>query len=308
VNFTALPTGDYRLVVQGATSRGAWSEGTGLRIRVLPPWWSTWWFRGFYGSLIVLAVWSAYLYRLRQVTHEFNARLEGRVSERTRLARDLHDTLLQSFQGLILRLQAVEELVPPGRAKDAMGSALERADQAIAEGRNAVFDLRSSTTATNDLAHALTTVADELAGEGAPRFRLVVEGAVRDLQPIVRDEVYGIAREALRNAFLHARAREVETEISYGERLFRLRIRDEGDGIPPEILEAGRSGHFGLDGMRERARQTGGKLDIWSGPGAGTEIDLSIPGSIAYLRSPRRSRWQLFSKAKGRNHDSNTVG
>jgi signal transduction histidine kinase len=180
-----------------------------------------------------------------------------------------------------------------------MEQALERADQAIAEGRNAVFDLRSSTTTTTDLAHALTCVADELAGEGSPKFRLVVEGAVRDLQPILRDEVYSIAREALRNAFLHARAHEVETEISYGDRLFRLRIRDEGDGIPQDILEGGRSGHYGLSGMRERARQAGGKLDIWSGPGTGTEIDLSIPGSIAYPKSARLSRWRLFQKTKG---------
>lgn len=299
VNFTALPSGDYGLVVQGATSRGSWSDGTRLRIKVIPPWWNTWWFRVIYIVLIILAAWSAYLYRVRQITQEFNVRLEVRVSERTRLARSLHDTLLQSFQGLILRLQAVEELLPLGRLKDAMEQSLQRADQAIAEGRRAVYDLRSSTTTTNDLAQALTCVVDELAGEGAPGFRLVVEGAARDLAPILQDEVYCIGREGLRNAFIHARARQVEVEISYGERLFRLRIRDDGHGIPQDILEAGRSGHYGLSGMRERARQTGGKLDVWSAPGTGTEIDLSIPGSIAYYRSPRRSRWRFFDKKKG---------
>ncbi len=299
VNFTALPSGDYGLVVQGATSRGSWSDGTRLRIRVMPPWWNTWWCRLIYSTLIILAAWSAYLYRLKQITQEFNLRLEVRVNERSRLARDLHDTLLQSFQGLILRLQAVEELLPPGRVKDAMDQTLERADQAIAEGRRAVYDLRSSTTTIKDLAQALTSLAEELTGGGSPGFRLVLEGATRALAPILQDEVYCIGREGLRNAFIHARATQVEAEISYGERVFRLRIRDDGSGISQEILEAGRYGHYGLGGMRERARQTGGKLDIWSASGTGTEIDLSIPASIAYGRSPERSRWRFFHKTKG---------
>ena len=299
VNFTALPSGDYGLVVQGATSRGPWSDGTKLRIRVMPPWWNTWWCRLSYSTLIVLTAWSAYLYRLKQITQDFNVRLEVRVNERSRLARDLHDTLLQSFQGLILRLQAVEELLPPGRARDAMDQTLERADQAIAEGRRAVYDLRSSATTTNDLAQALTSVAHEFAGEGSPDFRLVVEGPARALASILQDEVYCIGREGLRNAFLHSRASQIEAEISYGERVFRLRIRDNGNGILEEILEAGRYGHYGLGGMRERARQTGGKLEIWSASGTGTEIDLNIPASIAYCRSPGRSRWRFFHNSRG---------
>lgn len=299
VNFTALPSGDYGLVVQGATGRGSWSNGTKLRIRVMPPWWNTWWCRLSYSALIILAAWSAYLYRLKQITQDFNIRLEVRVTERSRLARDLHDTLLQSFQGLILRLQAVEELLPPGRVKDAMDQTLERADQAIAEGRRAVYDLRSPATTTNDLAQALTSVADEFAGEGSPGFRLVVEGPARALASIIQDEVYCIGREGLRNAFLHARASQIEAEISYGERVFRLRIRDDGNGVSQEILATGRYGHYGLGGMRERARQTGGKLDVWSARGAGTEIDLSIPGSIAYYRFPRRFRWPFSHKTKG---------
>jgi signal transduction histidine kinase len=143
------------------------------------------------------------------------------------------------------------------------------------------------------------SVADELASEGSPTFRLMVEGPARDLHPIPRDDVYRIAREGLRNAFSHSRASRIEAEITYGERLFRLRIRDDGDGIPPDVLQAGRAGHYGLAGMHERARQTGGKLDIWSGAGKGTEIDLSIPASVAYSKSPRRSRLQLFRRKAG---------
>jgi signal transduction histidine kinase len=197
----------------------------------------------------------------------------------------------------MLRLQVVDELLPPGKAKEQLEQTLERADQAIVEGRSAVHDLRSSTTTTNDLAQAVRGVADELATDGSPTFRLVVEGAARELHPILRDDVYRIAREALRNAFSHSQASRIEAEITYGDRLLRLRIRDDGRGIPPDILETGRSGHFGLSGMRERARQIGASLDIWSGGGTGAEIDLSVPGAIAYSQS--RSRLQLFRKKVG---------
>jgi signal transduction histidine kinase len=119
------------------------------------------------------------------------------------------------------------------------------------------------------------------------------------LHPIVRDELYRIAREALRNAFSHAQARHIEAEITYGERLLRLRIRDDGVGIPTEILEEGRPGHYGLPGMQERAKEIGGKLVIWSDAGSGTEIELSIAGSIAYGASGGRSLLRLFRKKAG---------
>ena len=219
-------------------------------------------------------------------------RLEERVNERTRIARVLHDTLLQSFQGLMLHLQVVDNLLPPGKAKDKLEQTLERADQAIAEGRDAVSDLRSSATTTNDLAQALRTACNEMATPDAAAFQVTVEGPPRDLHPIIRDELYRITREALRNAFTHARAQHIEAELIYAERLFRLRIRDDGKGIEPATLEEGRSGHYGLPGMRERARQIGAQFTIWSGVGTGTEIDLSIPGSVAYSTLPRpRFRW-----------------
>lgn len=295
--YTTLPPRVYTFRVQGATSRGPWTKpGAVLRIEILPPWWSAWWFRAVYGSLVLLLIWAAYQYRLHGVAERFNLRLEERVGERTRIARELHDTLLQSFQGLMLRLQAVEDLLPEGKAKAQLEQALERADQAIAEGRDAVHELRSSAAVSNDLAQAVRALGDEMAIEQSAAFRLVVEGAPRDLHPIIRDEIYRIAREALRNAFRHAAAQHIETDITYGERLFRLRIRDDGEGIPPEILEGERPGHYGLRGMRERAKQTGGKLDIWSGPRAGTEIDLSIEGSIAYGTSTGSPLGRLFRK------------
>jgi signal transduction histidine kinase len=227
-------------------------------------------------------------------------RIQERVSERTRIARELHDTLLQGFQGLMLRLQVVNELLPNGKAKVHLEQTLKRADQAISEGRSAVYDLRSSSMATNDLAQALRALGNELATQDAAAFRLVVEGPPRDVDPIVRDELYRITREALRNAFSHARARQIEVEVTYAEQLFRLRIRDDGLGIAPEFLGQGRPGHYGMIGMRERAKQIGAKLSIWSGAGAGTEIDLSIPAPNAYDKLPKRPRWRLVREKVGK--------
>jgi signal transduction histidine kinase len=199
----------------------------------------------------------------------------------------------------MLRLQVVDDLLPEGKAKHHLEQALERADQAIAEGRDAVYDLRGSAAATHDLAQTVRALGEELATSDSAAFHLVIEGAARDLNPIVRDEVYRITREALRNAFRHARARRVETEIVYGERAFCVRIRDDGVGIQHSTLENGRTGHYGLGGMRERARQVPGTLDIWSRPGVGTEIDLRIDGAIVYGPSTNRRWLSLFRKNAG---------
>jgi signal transduction histidine kinase len=233
------------------------------------------------------------------MTSQFNMRLEERVGERTRIARELHDTLLQSFQGLMLRFQAVNDLLPEGKAKDQLEQTLQRGDQAIAEGRTAVYDLRSSTLATNNLVQAVKSLGAELATPHSTPFRLVVEGEPKDLHPIIRDEIYRIAREALHNAFSHAEACQIETEIIYGERELRLRIRDDGKGIPSDMLKEGRQGHYGLCGMRERAQQIGGKLDIWSQPGGGTEIELRVASAIEYRSSAGLSLRGRFRKKAG---------
>jgi signal transduction histidine kinase len=283
-----------------SNNSGVWNEaGAAFDFSVAPAYYQTSWFQALCASVFLALLWGLYRFRLRQIAREFNVRMEERVGERTRIARDLHDTLLQSFQGLMLHLQVVDDLLPQGRAKVELEKTLDRADQAIAEGRTAVYDLRSSTTTTNDLAQAVREVGNELAAPGAATFRLVVEGPVRDLHPIIRDEVYRIAREALRNAFSHARAHHIEAELIYADRLFRLRIRDDGQGIAPAILEEGRPGHYGLPGMRERAQQIGAKLTIWSGGGSGTEIELRLEGSIAYGTPPGRSRLRLFGKKAG---------
>jgi signal transduction histidine kinase len=242
--------------------------------------------------------------RVRKLTEaQLTLRFEERLAERTRIARELHDTLLQSFQGLMLHFQAVNDALPPGKEKEALEKALDRADQAIVEGRDAIQNLRSSTTVTNELAQAMSALGEELASaeDGERRsttFHVSIEGRPRELHPILRDDIYRIAREALRNAFRHAQASKVEAEITYSERLLRLRIRDDGKGIDPKLLDAGRDGHWGLPGMRERAQQMGAQLDIWSEVGAGTEVELSIPGPVAYGQSPDRGGFRLFRKKK----------
>ncbi len=227
--------------------------------------------------------------RLRQLEQQFNMRLEERINERTRIARDLHDTLLQSFHGLLLRFQAATYLLPerPEEAQKTLESALDRAEEAIAEGRDAVRGLRSSTVLTNDLAAAINTSGAELAtGETNPHhavFHVRVEGASRDLNPISRDEVFRIAVEAMRNAFKHAEAQRIEVEIQYLERQFRLRVRDDGKGVDEKFVnQEGGRGHYGMRGMRERAKLLGGKLTVRSEPDAGTELELSIPAANAY--------------------------
>jgi signal transduction histidine kinase len=250
-------------------------------------------------------LWLIYQLRLRQLRHEFSIGLEARVNERTRIARDLHDTLLQSFHGLLLRFQTVYALLPsqPEEAKQNLGSVINQASQAITESRDAVQGLRSSTIESNDLAAAIRSFGEELLTDETNHdpavFQVQVEGTPRNLNPILRDEVYRIACEALRNAFRHANARRIEAEIRYDGGHLGLRVRDDGKGIDPTVLGGdGREGHYGLHGMRERAEVVGGKLTVWSDLNSGTELELSIPAAAAYAASPHRS-W-LAEKFSGK--------
>jgi len=254
--------------------------------------------------LITAWVITAMVSRVRKLTEvQLSLRFEERLAERARIARELHDTLLQSFQALMLHFQTVNDLLPPGKAKEALEKVLDRADQAIIEGREAIQNLRSSTTVTNELAQAVAALGEELGGarnggSGLATLSVSVEGAPRELHPIVRDDIYRIAREAVGNAFRHAQASKIEAEITYGDRHLRLRIRDDGKGIDPKLLDAGRDGHWGLPGMRERAQQIGAQLEMWSEGRVGTEVELRIPGSVAYATLPGRGRFRLFRKGR----------
>jgi signal transduction histidine kinase/ligand-binding sensor domain-containing protein len=295
VQYTNLGPGTYRFRVMACNNSGVWNEeGATLDFVIPPMWYQTNWFYAVCAAAFLALLWAAYQFRVRQLAHEFNMRLEERVAERTRVARDLHDTLLQSFQALLPSLQAGINMLAarPADARRVLEDTADHASQAIAEGRDAVQGLRMSTVEKNDLAVAIRTIGEELASDAStqpsPNFNVVVEGVSRNLHPILRDEVYRLATEALRNAFRHAAAQNVEVEVRYDEKYFRLRVRDDGKGIPSDVLSGdGREGHYGLPGMRERAKLVGGKLTIWTELDGGTEIELNIPGARAYVKSAR---------------------
>ena len=229
-------------------------------------------------------------------------RLEERIEERTRIARDLHDTLLQSFHGLMFQFQAARNQLPqrPESAMQALDEAILATEQALAEGRDAIHDLRPEPAAQHDLAALLTAIGQELAGAHAanghvPSFRVTVEGKPRRLSPTLQNELYRIGREMIRNAFHHAAASHIEVEIRYDEHQLRLRIRDDGKGIDPKVLDAsGRPEHWGLPGVRERAQRIGSRLEFWSEAGAGTEVELRVPATIVYEKQRDGRRFRLF--------------
>ena len=216
-------------------------------------------------------------------------RLEERVRERTRIARELHDTLLQSFHGTLLHFQAASSLLPTrtAEAKKMLDSAIDMAAQAITEGRDAIQGLRLPEVEVNDLAVAIRAFGESLAVDrgdhGSPIFQVELVGVARELDPTFAGEVYRIAIEALRNSFQHAEARHIKVEIHHEEEEFRVFVRDDGKGIDSKSLAAeGPKGHYGLHGMRERAKLIGSEIMIRSEVGAGTEIELRVPAVTAY--------------------------
>lgn len=300
--YTDLPPGKYRFRVIASNNSGVWNpRGASLDFSIAPAYWQTLWFRAAcvaaFAALLVLV----YRFRLRAVARNFERTLDTRVAERTRIARELHDTLLQSFNGLLLRFATASRLFrsKPEEAIKMLDDTIDQARQAVREGRDAVQGLRSSTEEPNNLSEAIGRLAAELSthtpsadgggavGSAPMDIRVQVKGEPRPLHPIVRDEIYRIAAEALRNALRHSGGTQIEVEIQYEARQIQLRIRDDGRGIDETVLERGREGHFGIRGMHERAKLAGGRLSVWSAPNSGTELELTIPGSRAYA-APRK--------------------
>ena len=297
VRYTNLAPGTYRFRVIACNNSEVWNEqGDVLDFSIAPAYYQTNWFRALCVGAFLAMLWMAYQVRVRHLQRQFALTLEARVGERTRIARALHDTLLQSAHGALLRFQTVSQLLPdrPAEAKERLDNAIDETANFITEARDEVQGLRDSTVQDNDLALAISTLGQELTTDSAnhrPAFRVVVEGEMRNLHPILRDEIYKITAEALRNGFRHSQAREIEVEIRYDNEQFRLRVRDDGKGIDPAILSRqGSEGHYGLPGMRERATLIGGKLVVWSEVDAGTEVELSVPASTAYATA-QRSSW-----------------
>jgi len=303
--YMNLRPGTYTFRVTACNNSGLWnSQGAALTLVILPAWYQTTWFRSFALLLLILLGYALYLLRMRQYALATKARFNERLDERTRIARELHDTLLQSFHGLLFRVQAARNLMPQKTesAIRVLDDAISATEHALAEGRDAIRDLRPEPSPHRDLAELLTAagqeIADDAAANGsAPEFRVIVEGKPRNISAPLRSEVYRIGREVILNAFRHAAATRIEAEVLYDEQHLRLRIRDDGGGIAAADLEAnGRPGHWGLPGIRERAEGIGAQLEFWSEAGAGTEVELRVPAAIAYEKHQHAHRPRSLSR------------
>jgi ligand-binding sensor domain-containing protein/signal transduction histidine kinase len=292
-SYTTLPHGRYTFRVEGATSRGAWSEpGAALEIEILPPWWETWWFTAIYVTAIFLLGVFGYRYRLHQIAQQFNVRLEERINERTRLARELHDTLLQTIQSSRM---VADDALEGSKDFQGMQVAMRRLSnwlgRATEEGRAALNSLRTSSIENADLLEALEEVAKvETHQPLLVSFNIV--GAKREMLAVLTEEIYRIACEGIRNAFMHSGGSRVDVEICYGTD-FILRISDNGKGVPQELAERGKQGHFGLKGMKERASRIGAELTLITSPTSGTQITLRVPGKLIFPHADSGSRGGL---------------
>ena len=303
--YTNIPVGTHTLTIRATDSGGTWDRsGISYQIIEQPFFYQTLWFQVLLGGLAALTLTALYLARVRQIIKQTRTLLEERLMERERIALDLHDTFLQGVQGILLRVHTATQQIPRGETtRRSLEEVLQQSDQVMKEGRSLVSDLRSDKTVTRDLATDLSSVGHECREVDQAEFELIVNGVKRSLHAGVLEDSFKIGREALINAFRHSGAARIEAEVSYGPLHLKVRIRDDGRGIEEGVVAAGnREGHFGLPGMRERAKRIGGHLDIWSRSGLGTEIELSIPARFAYRNGKNRitSLLSFFQKERTR--------
>lgn len=295
--YSDLRPGDYRFRVIACNNEGVWNEeGAALSFSVSPAWYQTSWFSLLSVISGLLIVWGLYRLRVRQIARTLGAQFDERLAERTRLARELHDTFLQTVQGSkMVADDVLEQSGDPERMRRTLEQLSGWLGQATAEGRAALDSLRTSTTEMNDLAAAFRRATESCPTQGPLESTFSVVGDSRDLHPIVRDEVYRIGYEAIRNACVHSGAARLDVELRYEQDL-SVRVSDDGRGIDPKVVEEGRPGHFGLQGMRERAARIGGKLTLISSATSGTEVKVVVPGGIVYQKTsaPRFKRLKSF--------------
>jgi signal transduction histidine kinase len=308
--YTNLSPGSYRFRLVASNSDGLWNgPETSIVFEVEPALWQAWWFR--VGCVLVAGSLMLFLYRLRlrHLTRQLNVRFEERLSERTRIAQELHDTLLQGVLSASMQLHVADDRLPANSpVKPLLTRVLELMGDVIDDGRNTLRGLRSPGQEVRDLAQAFSLIPGELGLQQQIDYRVVVEGHSRPLHPMIRDDVHRIGREALVNSFRHAQATSIRVEIEYGTKQLRVLVHDNGIGIDPQVLHSGREGHWGLSGMRERAERIGARLSVWSNPGNGTEVELSVPASIAFeAKSPgSSSKWLAKLHAGKKKSQSDT--
>lgn len=302
VSYTNLPPGTYRFRVIAANNDGAWNQkGAEVVFDIPPTAFQSVWFWVLIATAIVAVLSLLYRVRIAQLASGIHARLEERTMERERIARELHDTLLQGVQGLILRFQAASELVSetePARAR--LESALVVADDIVVEARNKVQDLR--VPEDGDLCTAIEKLVPTIPFDPPITVRIVIEGKPRRLDPIVASEISRVAREALLNIAHHAHSSRADIALGFERKHLALRVRDYGVGMPSHVLaRGGKEGHYGLPGMRERAERIGGTLTITTSAGEGTELTLVLPAKLAYRKPARRMTWLGRTLSRRRN-------
>ena len=288
--YTNLAPQTYTFKVIAANNDGVWNDtGASITFTIPPTFVQSIWFKLLLIATAALAAWALYTLRLRRATAQITDRMGERLLERERIARELHDTLLQGFQGITLRMQGVAKNMPSqDPLRKMMDDVLDRADEVLREARQRVRNLRRRTSDENEIGDRLTKCGQELAKDHSAAFTLAIVGEPRILESAVQDEAYRIVAEALTNAFRHASASKIEAEVTYDSSALRIRVRDDGVGIDKAVRSNGHPGHWGLAGMRERAHAIRAELKLWSRESAGTEVELVIPAAIAYPRDQRK--------------------
>jgi signal transduction histidine kinase len=282
--YSRVPPGKYLFKIIASNDEGLWSASAStVNIDIPPSFIQSIWFKILCVLVIFLILSLIYVLRFRQVNAQIRARFQERVAERERIARELHDTLLQGVLSASMQLDLAEDqLAEDSPVKSLAQSVLATLRHVTEESRLALRGLRFQDSENNDLAEVFQRVKQEFPHKDTIAFRVVAQGDARVVRPEVRNEIYRIGREAIANAYVHSEAATIEVEVQYARTQLSLLVRDDGRGIESSILQSGRDGHWGLSGIRERSRRIGATLKLRSRPGAGTEIELVVPGHIAF--------------------------
>jgi signal transduction histidine kinase/ligand-binding sensor domain-containing protein len=288
--YTHLQPGKYVFEVEASNGDGVWtSPFYSSAFRILPAFYQTWWFEALCAAMGALVIWLGLTMRVKYVGAQIKMRIEERAEERVRIARELHDTLLQGVQGLLLNFHAAAQRVPVGHeSRQALEKALTSADRVILEGRDRVTRLRSENLKNGQLEPSIRELADDLATRSKMQFELEATGTQKPLDPEVEDEVYFIARETLMNSFLHSGASQAAVTLDYEKDRFTMECKDNGRGFTErELQECQTNGHWGIRGMSERAQRIGADFNLKSAPGEGVRVSIVVPAGRAYARNHR---------------------
>jgi signal transduction histidine kinase len=310
VVYKNLGPGTYLFRIVASNSVGLWNgPETSVPFVIEPAYWQTRWFRVAFLAGCCLTILGIYRLRIHQLTKRLNVGFQERLAERTRIAQELHDTLLQGVFSASLQLDLAEDQLPEDSpTKPLLKRVLQLMSTVTEEGRNTLRGLRTTESGNQGLETAFSRLRQEFPLDGKTDYRVIVDSVTRPIRPLIRDEVYRIGREAILNAFMHGHANRIEVEVEYASRHLRVLVRDDGRGIDPQVLQSGREGHWGLVGIRERSKRIGANLKLRSRIGAGTEVDLTVPGSIAFEKGSNDAisqwfRWLSRERLETRKHD-----